>query len=306
MKFDYYAELDSTQTRPTDLKSPVGLVSGFVDECTIWSTQHDDAKNKARDYYRKHVKDFSTHLPEELELNPSLSSLPDETWIGFEISFALQRSWYSKDDRPLHVFDNPLRKDHVFGVPYMSATSWKGLLRWACRMHSGLFEYLESHNGRMDGWQDKPWIVHLFGNEKAEKSNFHQGALVFYPTWFGKIGFEMINPHSRAKRAGTHPIYYEVVPAKTEGHINLIYTSIPGATERDKVDSCEALGNLLDATEMLLEAYGISAKRTAGWGAAKIEGWKAFKKDQTPVEKRYLPDFKDAVLSWLTTEVNTP
>lgn len=306
MKFDYYAELASMSTRPTDLKSPAGLVSGFVDECTVWSKRSDDTKNKARNYYRKHAKKLSTLLPEELKLNPCLSSLPDETWIGFKISFALQRSWYSKDDRPLHVFDNSLRKDRVFGVPYMSATSWKGLLRWACRMHSGLVEHLEDHNGRMDDWQDEPWIVHLFGNEKGEKSDFQQGALVFYPTWFGKIDFELINPHSRAKRAGKTPIYYEVIRPNTKGLLSLLYASIPGAAEHDKVDSCEALCNLFDATEMLLASYGISAKRTAGWGTAKIEGWKAFKRDQNPIEKSSLHDFKDNVQSWLTSEVKTP
>lgn len=53
--------------------------------------------------------------------------------------------------------------------------------------------------------------MHLFGNEKGEGEEFSRGALVFYPTWFDKIGFEVINPHNRARRAGTQPIYYEVV-----------------------------------------------------------------------------------------------
>lgn len=304
MKFDYYAELASMPACPTDLKSPAGLVSGFADGCTVWSTRSDNEKNVARECYRKHAKQLSTlQLPEELKLDTSLSSPPDETWIGFEIRFKLQRPWYSKDNRPFHVFDNPLRKDRVFGVPYMSATSWKGLLRWACRMQSGLIGHLEDHNGRMDGWWDEPWIVHLFGNEKDEKKDFKQGALSFYPTWFEKIDFEVINPHSRAKRAGTQPIYYEVVPPKTNGLLRLLYAPHPGAATRDKVDPSKALCNLLDVTETLLVSYGISAKRTAGWGTAKIEVWKAFKRNQSPIEKSSLPDFKDAVQTWVPSEV---
>lgn len=47
----------------------------------------------------------------------------------------------------------------------------------------------------------------------------------------------MINPHSRARRAGTQPIYYEVVPAKTKALLNLLYAPLPGAAARDEVDS---------------------------------------------------------------------
>jgi CRISPR-associated protein Cmr2 len=306
MKFDYYAELAVKSAYPADLKSSAGLVSGFTDECTVWSEWDDGEKKKARDFYRKQAKRLSTfQLPEELKLNPRLSSLPDETWTGFEIDFVLHRSWYSKDDRPLHVFDNPLRKDRVFGVPHMSAASWKGLLRWACRMKSGLIDYLEDHSGRMDGWRDEPWIVHLFGNEKDGKKDFHQGALVFYPTWFRKIDFELINPHSRSKRAGRGPIYYEVVPYKTNGLLSLLYAPLPGMDKRGKVDPENALCNLLDASETLLRSYGISAKRTASWGTTKINNWKAFRKDKRPIEKVSLPDFKGVVKSWLTSEVET-
>jgi CRISPR-associated protein Cmr2 len=165
-------------------------------------------------------------------------------------------------------------------------------------MHSGLFEHLEAHNGKMKDWHDDSWIVHLFGNEKGNKDDLRQGALVFYPTWFGKIDFEVINPHIRVTRAGKTPIYYEVIPPKSNGIIRLLYAAIPGAAEHDRVNSCEALCNLFDAIEMLLVSFGISAKRTAGWGTAKIKGWKAFRRDQNPIEKSSLSEFKDAIKSW--------
>jgi len=302
MKFDYYAELASLSACPTDLKSPTGLISGCG--CTIWSTRGDDEKNEARQRYKKYAKQLSTlQLPEELKLDAGLSSLPDSMWIGLQIGFELQSPWYSKDDKPFHVLDNPVRKDRVFGVPYMSAASWKGLLRWACRMRSGLNEHLKDHSGKMDSWRDERWIVYLFGNEKIEKKEFQQGAVAFYPTWFKKIDFEVINPHSRARRAGTQPIYYEVVPAKTKGLLNLLYAPLPGAAARHEVDSSKGLCNLLDATETLLTSYGISAKRTASWGTAKIESWQAFSRDRTPIKESSLPNFKDAVQSWMTSEV---
>jgi CRISPR-associated protein Cmr2 len=215
-------------------------------------------------------------LPGELNFEPDFSQLPDPSWFGIEVEFSLLSPWYSKDDRPFHVLDNPVRKDRVFGVPFMSAASWKGLLRWACRMEAGLYGHLESHDMKMDGWKDPAWIVHLFGNERAEGEEFSRGALVFYPTWFSKVGFEVINPHKRKTRAGTQPIYYEVVPAGTEGKLQLLYAPLPGEIENDKVKPAAFIDNLLDSIAALLETYGISAKRTAGWGTAKIldRGWK--------------------------------
>ena len=154
----------------------------------------------------------------------------------------------------------------------MSAAIWKGLLRWACRMQVGLQEHLQRHGGKLDDWCDPNWINHLFGNEKGEKEGFLRGALAFYPTWFDRVSFEVINPHSRKTRAGTQPILYEVVPADTEGILRLLYAPLPGSAERDGVNPTEAIQNLFDAAEQLLTVYGVSAKRTAGWGIAELTG----------------------------------
>ncbi|MCL4509267.1 MAG: RAMP superfamily CRISPR-associated protein [Chloroflexi bacterium] len=243
-------------------------------------------------------------LPSALQIEPRFDRLLDDSWIGFEVKFTFQTPWYSKDDRPFHVLDNPVRKDRVFGVPYMAAASWKGLLRWACRMQSGLLDHLANHNGKLDGWQDPGWIVHLFGNEKGETEDFQRGALVFYPTWFSKIGYEVINPHSRVTRAGTQPIYYEVVPANTPGTLCLLYAPLLGAVARDEVNPGATIGHLLDASEALLATYGISAKRTAGWGTARVDRWLARRNGQPPIQKTALADFKADLLPRLSaTEV---
>jgi len=250
----------------------------------VWSCQSKpqgapDPKNEARRCYMKRAAELENiQLPADLMLEPDFSRLPDSSWLGIEVRFTLETPWHSKDDRPFHVLDNPVRKDRVFGVPYMSAASWKGLLRWACRMQADLFGHLKSHDMKMDDWKEPDWIVHLFGNEKDENERFRHGALVFYPTWFNKIGFEVINPHSRARRAGRQPVYYEVVPAETKGRLRLLYAPLPGAIEVDEVKPPDVIDSLIDSIAALLEKYGISAKRTAGWGAAKIKQWDGFSK----------------------------
>ncbi len=311
MSFDYYASTAEMGACPKQVNESA-LASGFVDGCTVWSCR-DGKKNEARQCYMKRAAElaekdfkFGDHKKQGFEFpkdfEPDNTSLLDSTWFCIDVSFTLKSPWYSKDDRPFHVLDNPVRKDRVFGVPFMSAASWKGLLRWACRMQAGLSKHLETHDMKMDGWNDLPWIVHLFGNEKSEQKDFRSGALVFYPTWFDKVGFEVINPHSRKTRAGTQPIYYEVVPAGRKGKLRLLYAPFPGEIERDKVRPADFIDDLVDSIKALLETYGISAKRTAGWGSARIDEWTGHTKASTqsiPITKQDAEEFKAEMKSHL-------
>lgn len=261
------------------------LSADLLDQSTIWWfrdwVSREDVRWKS---YIKTAQGISISEPGkvsgDVDFRPNFEALPSFSWLGLCVDFELLTPWHSKDDRIFHVLDNPVRKDRVFGVPFMAAASWKGMLRWACRMQAGLREHFESGK-KFEEWKDPDWILHLFGNEKGEEGVFHQGALVFYPTWFDKIGFEVINPHSRARRAGTQPIYYEVVPPGSKGTLYLLYA--PGPGMKPAADPTGFLPKLLDAIEALLTTYGISAKRTVGWGTAEIREWKAFRKGRESV-----------------------
>jgi CRISPR-associated protein Cmr2 len=289
--YDYYAYLDTEKKLNPQYDEKKGascLASGFVDQCIVLSNSNkEEALDKyskfEREQYSKNQKKSKIikqatvradlKIPEELNLEkPDSSKIPSH-WLSLEIPFTLQTPWYSKDDKPFHILDNPLHKDKVFGVPFMPASAWKGLLRWACRMQAGLLKHLEK-DPKMDHWKDPDWMIHLFGNEKEENENFNRGAVVFYPTWFSKIGFEVINPHSRKTRAGKNPILYEVVPAGTTATLYLLYA--PMNIEESKKYRKEALKYLVTAIEQLLTIYGFSAKRTAGWGIATVDekSWK--------------------------------
>jgi CRISPR-associated protein Cmr2 len=308
MTFDYWVELSESTSEPSEGGLPESseeaawnLASGFVDRCAEWAMRGDDQRVESRNRYVRAVASKSFSLPSALSVLESLGFRSacagwPASWLGIEVSFELLTPWYSKDDRVFHVMDNPVRKDQVFGVPYMAASSWKGLLRWACRMQTGLREHLRENDGKIEGWRDPDWIVHLFGNEKGEEEDFHRGALVFYPTWFNRIGFEVINPHSRERRAGTQPIYYEVVPIGTNGTLSLLYAPWPGMNPEAKPE--EIMPKLLEAIEALLTTYGISAKRTAGWGTAKITEWKAYRKGQDPLQAGTRKELWQAIANW--------
>src|SRR5690606_30482832 len=255
MSFDFYQYLSRELRHDEEIEDidiyPHDLACGFLARCAVEAAsvkgvqeQRED-KNRARSRYLYAVQSARNMLlPEVIASYQSVEGM-QPGWLLIEVSFTLQSPWYSKDDRPFHVLDNPVRKDRVFGVPFMPAASWKGLLRWSCRMAAGLREHLEQRDGKLDGWNDADWIIHLFGNEKGEANEFQRGALVFYPTWFPRVGFEVINPHSRKKRAGTQPIYYEVVPAQyekdganadTKAILRLLYAPLPGHRDRDHTD----------------------------------------------------------------------
>lgn len=300
MTWDYFVLLASNTRLQEQLNPPEGLAMGFVDEVSVGFCRADNKENARRQYIQQ-AQQLSINEPgkvcSNLDFRPDFSRLPSPSWLGLQIDFELRTPWYSKDDRVFHVLDNPVRKDRVFGVPFMAASSWKGMLRWACRMQAGLREYLEQHGGRMDNWQDPDWILHLFGNEKGEEEDFHQGALVFYPTWFNRIGFEVINPHSRARRAGTQPIYYEVVPLGAKGALSLLYAPWPGMEPTAKPR--DWLLKLLEAIETLLTTYGISAKRTVGWGTVRIEQWQAFHKNHGTTTAKDHNTLWQAIQNWL-------
>lgn len=264
--FDLQASLAGQRVEPT-AASACDLVGQLASECLAWSARD---VNAARNRYQERATQPTLSLPGDLCIaEPPRPLLPG--WLAIKFDFELKAPWYSKDDRPLHVLDNPLRKDRVFGVPFMAASSWKGLLRWSCRMEHGLVGHLASNDGKFDGWPEPAWIVHLFGNAKGKEEEFSRGALQCFPTWFDKVGFEVINPHDRARRAGTQPIVYEVVPPGRKATLHLLYAPAPGRVEAQQVDSADVLGRLLEATRNLLTVYGFSAKRTAGWGIAQIQ-----------------------------------
>lgn len=317
MIFDYYAALhpdapkSMREARAQEYRiETTDLVGGFVDDCLLsaYSKEPDPdekrrEKNKsdARNRYMKKASEAETlEFPDYLDFEPDFGDLPSKEWIGIKVEFALEQPWYSKDDRPFHVLDNPVRKDRVFGVPFISGSTWKGLLRWACRMKDGkLKKHLKEHNMQTEGWEEPDWILHLFGNEKGETQpeKFHRGALVFYPTWFSKVGFEVINPHSRETRAGKGPIFYEVVPEGTDGALRILYAPPPNS--RDEVEPADAVSNLIDAIHDLLTEYGMSAKRTAGWGTARVETWSAQMKDREPITGKTETEFKQKLSEWL-------
>ncbi len=182
---------------------------------------------------------------------PDLRPLPAYSF-ALHFTFTLRTSYISKDDVGLHILDNPVRKDRVFGLPTVGPTAWKGSLRAAIR--------------QANGWDDEhPELLRLFGAIRQDTEG-QAGCLYFYPTFFTRLGLEVINPHDRRSNAGQQPIYFECVPANAQGDFTLLYVP-DGEIGRD-----QALADLklvAEGVRDLFTVYGFGAKTSSGYGLAQ-------------------------------------
>ncbi|WP_052337871.1 hypothetical protein [Chloroflexus sp. Y-396-1] len=290
-------------TNGTPLSDYLSLIHGQFDKKTQQLTRRGD--------FNQYI-DRQLRLLQSLGLNPpslpNMAALPPGSWF-LQFTFTLARPWISKDDAPFYVTEsvNPVRKDKVFKVPTMSAASWKGLLRWTV-MHTRLA--LPKDKRTADEFaQERLAQTLLFGDEKGEEPGqtkdfaayldalklearqdyehllrahyklssdnplpHHSGRLIFYPTFFNLIDVEVINPHSRKTRAGTHPIYLECVPIGAQGTFSLLYVPLDLIGKKESDIRQQALADLKLITEGLSAmflTYGFSAKRTSGYGVAE-------------------------------------
>jgi len=236
---------------------------------------------------------------------PNLTLFPPGS-CAIQLTFTLRKPYISKDDTDFYILDNPLKKEHVFKVPYVAPSQWKGALR--ATMTKDLAAWWQSLPGharqkrevRKQFVQRRLQITRLFGNEKGvlvddfqfeayldhvvedERLNrwyrralrclyaptgFLAGRLHFYPTFFDKIGLEVINPHPRDTGAGKNPIYFEAVPAGTKGVFTLLYVPL-GAGPTDETACAQDLAAVACGVQAMLTVYGFGAKTSSGYGVA--------------------------------------
>jgi CRISPR-associated protein Cmr2 len=188
-----------------------------------------------------------------------LDVLPAYSFV-IQFTFALAQPYISRDEQDFYIIDNPVRKDKVFGFPYIASTSWKGSLR-AALWQSGHRE------------QDEP-IRRLFGNEKGaeDQKNFRAGRLYFYPTFFTHRSLEIINPQDRRLRSGKDPILFESVPKDTPGVFTLLYVpfDLIGENEQEtRTEVAEDLQLVATGLQAMFRTYGFGAKTSSGFGLAR-------------------------------------
>lgn len=214
-------------------------------------------KSGAYSEYISFYKEFLLTLDLD-KPNPDIDSLPKYSFF-IQFKFKLRKPFYSHDDEVLYVIDNPVTKEHVFKLPMMRPSGWKGNLRsTVLKIDSLPVEY-----------DRDPLVKKLFGCTEKSGIDQKKGRLIFYPTYFDKIWLEIINPHNRKTKAGTTPIFYEVVPEGSSGIFSLLYIPFDLIGSNDANRRNEALADfrkISSAVKEMMTAYGFGAKTSSGFG----------------------------------------
>jgi CRISPR-associated protein Cmr2 len=195
---------------------------------------------------------------------PDLTYAPPGSWV-LHVSFTLRQPYLSRDDQTFHLLDNPLKKERVFKVPYVAAPGWKGALRSAMRQ-------LRRYTTLNDEAKDTQ-MIRLFGNVRAAESDFVAGRLHFYPTFFNRLGLEVINPHDRTTGVGARgPILLECVPQGAQGDFFVLYVPFGPFEQSDddrRAEIADDLHAVAEGVRDMLTVYGFGAKTSSGFGIAE-------------------------------------
>jgi len=290
---DFYNNYDAElyKSSKSSIKLKIASVRRYEEEIGIVGADKDKERNwrvklAQQGEYNNHKIDAET-VDGIVNPAPELKFLPPYSFF-LNIKFKLLRPYLSIDDNPFHYHDNPLRRDRTFGLPIIPGTTWKGALRWV------YYKCIEEGAGKVTA-EARFNALFLFGDEskaitkwlddeyKSEKVKFydlkkkagldnssHRGRLMFFPTFFNKVTVEVINPHDRKTKKGTHPIYFDAVPTGESGQFRLMYIPFDlMGTDRDIAfnkakNDAQIIFNSVDT---LLNRYGVSAKRSSGYGA---------------------------------------
>lgn len=294
-------------TKDSPLPDYLSLVHGQLNKKTKKFTR----RGEFNQYIGDELKRLETLGIKQAPI-PDIAALPAGSWfLQFTFTLAKPWISKDDDPFYVAESVNPVRKDKVFKVPVMSAASWKGLLRWTA-MHTRLAQGVIASEAKQspEAFARERFVQTLLfgdevGEEPGEKKNFaahvdslnhaaspeyerllrkyyhvegeaplphHSGRLMFYPTFFDQIDVEVINPHSRKTKAGTHPIYLECVPAGANGSFSLLYVpfDLIGKDEGEaKKQALEDLHLIAEGLQAMFLTYGFSAKRTSGYGVAE-------------------------------------
>lgn len=197
------------------------------------------------------------------------------------LRFRLLTPLLTRDDDPFYLFDNPVRKDHVYGVPFLAAASLKGLAADAFQRgfaHDLSWPELgkDDQARTMRYRRDKAAAKRLFGIASDDPNEFasEAGRLHFSPVWFSHVQYLVMNPtRTDGSGIGTQPIQFEAVAPVTEkgkpvqAEIGFFYFNPAGAEESDEATARADLACLIGALAAWWPALGLGAKRLAGYGA---------------------------------------
>ncbi|MGI9212219.1 MAG: RAMP superfamily CRISPR-associated protein, partial [Methylococcaceae bacterium] len=278
--------------RLTDIRKDF-LVKKFID--------NEDPKREGKGPHRVRGIEFGSSALSKAGLDTliNIKALPLGS-ATLSLRFKLLSPLLTKDDDPFYLFDNPVRRDHVFGVPYLSAASIKGL---SADAYQRAFTGSAPLSGDDDAARTRqfrlndPHARRLFGiadDGVQDGLTSQAGRLHFSPVWFNAVQYLVMNPMDDEKGVGTLPIHFEAIAPVTadgkpvEAQLNLFYFNPAGAEESDMKAVRGDLARWLASVASWWPVLGLGAKRLAGYGAIEpvaaqcaAKGWEGWDSEKS-------------------------
>lgn len=273
-------------------------------ELGIGKSERNRKNEERREKYIMLLAEDHQHHADSLARTYNVSDLdflPENSWF-LQLRFKLETPLICKDDETFYIHDNPFHKDKVFKVPFYPASAWKGRLRWMAykqwvegggdaqqRLDLSLLfgdETGEEEDQKLAAYLDqshpatkekyRSLVQDFFRSENVKSEDVeeigllphHAGWLRFYPSFFGKMDLEVINPHSRKTKAGINPIMIETVLAGETGTFALLFSPMGvTACKCSPEMMVRQLELIIGALDDLFRVYGFGAKTSSGFGA---------------------------------------
>ncbi|RMD68233.1 MAG: hypothetical protein D6819_09880 [Gammaproteobacteria bacterium] len=193
--------------------------------------------------------------------------------VRVRLDFWLLTPLITRDDDPFYLFDNPVRKERVFGLPHLAAASVKGLALDAFRR-----SFPKEVQGQDHPAQDRAYRLaldqarRLFGissdGDEAspvnERGRVHWGAV-----WFEKVQYLVMNPMDPDTGTGTLPIQFEAIAPEQKSAVECFYFNPLG---HKPATALMDMAELIAALSTWWPVLGLGAKRRAGYGALQPTG----------------------------------
>ncbi|RZN14591.1 MAG: hypothetical protein EF812_05025, partial [Methanosarcinales archaeon] len=119
MIVDFFANLSQGSS---DIATLEGFITQYHQEI---ATGKKDKADELRDKWKKDniSKKIDSHVSSLLDLlqypKIDFSYLPEYSFT-LQFTFTLEKPYISRDEQEFHIIDNPIRKDRVFGLPYVA------------------------------------------------------------------------------------------------------------------------------------------------------------------------------------------
>lgn len=279
------------------LNNPTSNFSLYSPRMVKWKKDGQDLKSntdtmeKQKEFFNKNKKDFSVFLEKKQKLQ---SAYIDELKsLGLQ-TFSIKAKTVSPFITGLgsgHPTETGMILDRNIGVPYIPASSIKGVLRLA---HAINIAIKEKNNEIDDNHKE---LEKYFGTADPKKEKQYKGQLIFldaYPVGNVQLKVDIMNPHYTDYYDGTNkqpvetespkPIKFLTVKEGTEFIFNCAFMPLK---PEEKCDEQEIKAMFKTA----FETVGFGGKTSIGYGRFNVEGETDCSQNQ-PIIKKAEPEVK--------------